>query len=48
MHVAELLPDGGLLPEVHVVGVVEKLRELELVGQVRSLDLSAADSGSAA
>ena len=40
MHVIELLPDRELRPEIDVVGVVEQLIELELVGQMRPLDLA--------
>jgi len=39
VDVVELLPHGELLGQVDVVGVLEELVELELVGEVRALDL---------
>ena len=40
LQVVELLPDGQLGAQVDVAGVVEQLVELELVGEVRALDLA--------
>ncbi len=39
IEIVEVLPDGRLFLEIHVVFVREELIELVLVGSVRSLEL---------
>lgn len=48
VDVVELLPGGQFLGQVDVVGVLEELVELELVGEVRALDLAVQVWGSPA
>ena len=40
VDVVELLPSGELLGEIDVIGVLEELVELELVGEMRALHLA--------
>ncbi len=40
VYVVELLPDGELLPEIDVVGVIEQLVKLKFAGQMRTFDLA--------